>query len=223
MQWETKKFVWLLYCNGLELNPYISKVCLYWPFVFIYFEMAPFVLIVQAELFGHFLLHSYFDIGLFNLSVLMGRGSMRINTRVKEMISVPFSWECLAWTIHFKPFSWLCPFQTEGLFSCISAPTKWSTERKPCHKTWDFNFKIRFWLSPYCFLREMEGWVHKAGVGRSFEILPLELQILVWHSNIKLELLFRERLLPVFILFSLTKSWRITNQHGMHLILMINR
>lgn len=66
MQWEAKKFVWLLYCNGLKLNHYISKVCLYRPFVFIYFEMAPFVLIVQAELFGHFLLHSYSDTGLYN-------------------------------------------------------------------------------------------------------------------------------------------------------------
>lgn len=129
---------------------------------------------------------------VFTISILVGRGSMRISTSVKEMISVLFAWESLAWTIHFKPFSWLCHFQTEGFFSCISAPTKWRTERKPWHRHEILTSKSGFDFQPYCFLRELEGWVLKAEVGRNFEILLLELQILVWQSNIKLDLLFWE-------------------------------
>lgn len=71
------------------------------------------------------------------------------------------------------------------------------------------------------FMREMEGWVCKARGGRSFEILLLELQILVWSPNIKLELLFKACLFLDFYI-SLIKSQSITNQHGMHSILMLS-
>lgn len=61
---------------------------MYRPFVFSYFEKAPFILsVLQADVFGHFLLHSYSDTGLYSLSILMGRNSTRESIqglRVKE-------------------------------------------------------------------------------------------------------------------------------------------
>lgn len=84
MQWKNQKICVTPLLQWSRTEPFTSPryACIGHLYSYI-FEMAPFVLIVQTELFVHFLLYSYSDIGLYKLSVLMGRGSMRINTRIK--------------------------------------------------------------------------------------------------------------------------------------------
>lgn len=85
------------------------------------------------------------------------------------------------------------------------------------------NLKLGFSLHPVyqCFLWEIESGLHLSQREREalrFSYLDVKFCVKLQY----LELLFSASLFPVFFLLCLTKLWCTTNQHGTHLILMIN-